>query len=94
MRLAFLIVLALGPLLSACDNSCQRVCSRMARHAERCGFSVSSEEVEECKEIQAGEASREFRSVCREHNSRREIRSEWSCEDIAFYWGVDPSSVD
>ncbi|TVQ86494.1 MAG: hypothetical protein EA397_20055 [Deltaproteobacteria bacterium] len=93
MRFTLVLMLVAGPLVAACDNSCQKICTRMARHADRCGFDVDSEDIAECKELQAGSASREFRSSCREYNGRRAIEEEWSCEDIAVYWGIDPEAI-
>jgi hypothetical protein len=79
------ILLGFGAL-SGCDNSCQQVCDRMADYATDCGISISADEVEACKDKQAGSESREDRGTCRDVNSRREIEAEWTCDDLNAYW--------
>jgi hypothetical protein len=90
MRLRFSTLAAMVALaatwLAGCDNACQQVCDQMAAYAEDCGISVSDDEVEACKDAQAGSASRDDRSVCRDVNSRRVIEEEWTCDDLSAYW--------
>lgn len=81
-----LALIAVPFLLVGCDNSCQQICDRMAAYAEDCGVTVSKEEISACKDRQAGDASSEDRSACREYNSRAAIEEEWTCDDVQAYW--------
>ena len=73
-------------LLAACQNSCQKICGRMADYAEECGVEISSDEIAACREAQAGAASREDRAICRESGDGATIRDEWSCDDVETYF--------
>lgn len=96
MRLAPIafIGLALTALTAGCDNSCQQICDRMANYAEDCGIDVSREDVQACKDAQAGSASRDDRAVCRENNGRSDIRDEWDCEEVGAYFNVTTSAPE
>ena len=72
--------------LTACRNSCQQICPRMAAYAEDCGFTVTSEEVGACMAAQAGAESKEDRQICREAGDRATLREEWTCDDLSDYW--------
>jgi hypothetical protein len=89
MRVATVTPLLALVLLSACDNSCQKICTRMARYAEECGFQVAEGDLADCKSEQGTPEARELRAVCRDYNARSTIQAEYSCDDVAFYWGVD-----
>lgn len=82
------VVLAVGAstLLASCDNSCQQICDRMARYAEECDIEVSKEDIQACKDAQAGSNSSEDRAACRENNSGSDIRDEWECSELRAYF--------
>jgi hypothetical protein len=87
MRPLLFALIALPGLLAACDNSCQQICDRMASYAENdCGITVSKDDIQACKDEQAGSASRDDRAVCREFNSKKTIAEEWDCEELSAYW--------
>lgn len=95
-----ILPLVMGALLSlsACRNSCQQICPRMAAYAEDCGFTVPAGQVSECVAAQAGAASRDDRAVCRSEGDRGTIRDEFTCEDLEDYWATaafldDPAVV-
>jgi len=96
MRLLFPL-LVIGAL-TACRNSCQQICPRMAAYAEDCGFEISQEEVSACVASQSGSASRDDRAICREAGDRGTLRDEWTCDDLADYWArtapVDTGAAD
>jgi hypothetical protein len=75
--------------LTACDNACQSICTRMARYAEDCGYTVAEGDLEDCKAEQSTPEARELNGVCRDYNSQATIEAEYTCEEIAFYWGVE-----
>lgn len=79
-------LLLLAALLPGCQNSCQRICGKMASYAKECDFDVSSEDLKACREAQAGEASKEDRKVCRDFGNAQTIREEWTCEDLEDYF--------
>jgi hypothetical protein len=84
------VLLLIPGLLTACDNACQNLCDRMARHAEEvCGIEISREEIQACKDEQAGRESRASRPVCRENNSISTIEEEWEDDELCAYWGVE-----
>ena len=85
------IALMLGGLmLSGCNNSCQMLCVRIAKVAETdCGIPVPDEDIATCIDRQAGAASRDDRSTCRSANSLDDIRAEWSCDDMAYFLGLE-----
>jgi len=93
MRLALATTLLVLPLFAACNNPCQKVCTRMARYAEDCGLRISDGDVADCK-ANLSEESSDVRSFCREFNSTSAIESEWTCDDVAFYWSVEPSTTE
>ena len=93
MRLTLATLLLVLPLFSACDNSCQKVCTRMARYAEECGLAVSDGDVADCKEALSEEGP-EVRSFCRDFNSQAAIENDWTCDDVAFYWNAEPQSAE
>ena len=88
--LAFLF-LAWG---GGCHNSCQALCVRLANVAEAdCGISVPAEDLADCIERQAGSESRSDRKTCRTSNAKSEIRDEWTCEDMAYFFGAAVSAA-
>jgi len=87
----FSALIGLASLTAGCDNSCQQICDRMARYAEDCDFEISREDIQACKDAQAGASSRDDRAICREFNSSNVIREEWDCDDIRAYLN-DPGS--
>lgn len=84
--------------LTACRNACQEICPRMARYAEDCGFTVSTDEVRACVQAQSGSASRDDRAICRDAGNRSTLRDEWTCDDLSDYWArvapVDTGTPD
>ena len=77
----------MAAFIAGCDNSCQQICDRMAAYAENeCGLTVTKEDIELCKDEQAGAASRDDRAVCRQFNSKKTIQAEWDCEELSAYW--------
>ncbi|TNE84539.1 MAG: hypothetical protein EP330_29055 [Deltaproteobacteria bacterium] len=80
-----LLVLTLA-LLGGCQNSCQQICSRMARFAEDCGHTVPQAQIQACIDAQAGAASADDRATCREFGSLSDIEAEWTCDDVAVYF--------
>lgn len=93
MRLVLAASLLALPLVAACDNSCQKICNRMARYAEDCGLRVGDGDVADCK-ANLRDESREVRSFCRDFNSSSAISSDWTCDDVAFYWNVEPPATE
>jgi hypothetical protein len=88
-------VLMLAPLFaSGCHNSCQQICNTMKKYADECGVEVQNSELSACFERQAGKASRDNRSVCREFGDMDSIQQEWSCADVEEYWQVDAPEDD
>ncbi len=85
---SLLLACAVAPLvvLAGCQNSCQRVCVRLADYAEECGHSVSSSELTECFQ-QESAATADERERCRDFGDAQTMRQEWTCEDIDAYWG-------
>ncbi|MCO4745713.1 MAG: hypothetical protein KC912_13050 [Proteobacteria bacterium] len=86
MRPLLIAGITILTLLSGCQNSCQQVCSRMAKFAEDCGHTVPSDQVRACIEGQAGSASAEDRQTCRSFGSLSDIESEWTCDDVSVYF--------
>lgn len=80
-------LLILTLTLAGCQNSCQQICSRMAEFAEDCGHTVPGDQVKACIEAQAGSASADDRQTCRAFGSLSSIETEWTCEDVAVYFG-------
>ena len=87
---------ALGIGLAAaggCQNACQEICGRMADYAtEDCGITVADSEIDACVERQSADAEREELKVCRDFGDAEVIRAQWSCEDLADYWGAAPEA--
>jgi hypothetical protein len=92
MRPVLAFFLLVPAMLVGCDNSCQQVCDVMARYAEDCGVTVSSDEVQDCKDRQAGAASRDDRGTCRTYNGRSAMEDQLDCEELSAYWTDAPSS--
>ena len=88
MRTVILLALV-STLATACQNSCQQVCVRMADYAEECGLTVSGGELAECIEEQS-DVEREDIQVCQNFGELVTIRSEWSCDDMTSYWPAVP----
>ncbi len=89
MRLRTLAILSLLGS-GACNNSCQALCVRLAHVAETDGGIVfPAEDLTACIEEQAGSESRDDRKTCRSSNSKSDIRDEWTCEDMDYFFGVD-----
>lgn len=82
LRAAPLIVAVLAN--AGCHNACQRLCVRMKDYAEECGQTVSDAELTECLDARADEGEN---NVCRDFGSADILRNEWTCDDIAIYWG-------
>jgi hypothetical protein len=88
-------ILLVVPLLgSGCNNSCQQICTTMKKYAKDCGLNVDASEVSECVSRQAGKASRNDRAACRAFGDIDSIQEEWTCEDVAEYWGGGLSEDD
>ena len=84
--LAVLFVGALG------CSPCKSLCDDMAKFAEdTCGYTITSEMVSECKEVQ-GEKTREERQDCRQ--VRPVLEEEWDCEELESYFSDSPQSND
>ncbi|MFK7930984.1 MAG: hypothetical protein AB8H79_22555 [Myxococcota bacterium] len=94
MRPVLVAILALPALFAGCDNSCQQVCDRMAKYAEECSLPVTKDDIEACKDAQAGKASADDRAVCREFNSKRVIEQEWDCDDMRAYWTEQTANAE
>ncbi len=93
MRRLLLLAVSLMALPS-CQNSCQRICSRMAAYARDCGQQVPARQVRACVDAQSGQASRDDRRVCRQSGNAGTLRDEWTCDDLAVYWSrVDSSDT-
>lgn len=88
MRLALACILSALPLVVACNNPCQRICTRMADYAEECGLEVSASDLDACKANQATDEALELKPFCRDFNDRASIESEWTCDEVAFYWNT------
>lgn len=80
------LILFASVLLGGCQNSCQQVCSRMAKFAEDCGHDVGGDQIQACIDGQAGTASAEDRQTCREFGSLSAIEEEWTCDDVGVYF--------
>lgn len=95
MRTLLAVFIVLPAVIAGCDNSCQQICDRMAAYAENeCGLTVTKEDVDLCKDEQAGKASRDDRAICREFNGRQTIEEEWDCEELSAYWPGDGSAPE
>lgn len=79
---------------SACQNSCQKICTRMAAYARECGYEVTSAELQTCREQQEGDASADDRAICRQLGDADDIRASLTCEDLAPYWRVQSIDTD
>ena len=53
------------------------------------GIVIPAEDLATCIEEQAGAESRNDRKTCRSSNSKSDIRDEWTCEDMDYFFGVD-----
>ena len=73
-------------------SPCKSLCDDMAKFAEdTCGYTVTSDMVSECKEVQ-GEKTREERQDCRQ--VRPVLEEEWDCEELEIYFSDSPQSND
>lgn len=73
---------ALG-LLAACNNPCQAVCVEMAQYADECGYTVSPDEVQACRDANAGaELDNERAQQCIEANDPQKLREWWTCDEL------------
>ena len=94
MRAGALAIAAIVGLTAGCRNSCQEVCVRMADYAEECGFTVPEAELDACIEAQASDLDAADKQACREFGTPELIRNEWTCDDLALYWGADEGGGD
>ena len=88
MRTAPMVLVALLAA-TGCKNSCQVICVRMADYADECGFSVPDAEVAACIDAQASGLEKDDRQACRDYGSPEAIHNEWTCDELARYWGVE-----
>jgi hypothetical protein len=64
----------------------------MADYAtEDCGLTVADSEIDACVERQSAGLEREDAKACREFGDAETIRTQWSCDDLADYWGAAPA---
>lgn len=80
------LLLGLAALQAGCRNECQELCLRLADYAVECGQSVPEAEIDACVEQ---EASASDKKVCRDFGDVETIRNEWTCDDLAVYWGSE-----
>jgi uncharacterized Fe-S cluster-containing MiaB family protein len=93
MRQASLLIVALLAA-AGCRNSCQQICVRMADYADECGFSVPDDQLAACIDEQASGLEKEDRQACRDFGTPEAIRNEWTCDELARYWGSDEAGDD
>jgi hypothetical protein len=76
--------LALLALVAGCDNPCQSLCVEMAQYADECGFEVSNDQVQECRDANATATLTDERAqTCIERSDPVALREWWSCDDLA-----------
>lgn len=83
VRLLPLASLVLVALLSACNNPCQGICTRIAAYARECGFEPTADDMAQCREEYAtanlveGDAE-----DCVEASDPVQLREWWTCEEL------------
>ncbi len=78
-----LLALAALPLLGACNNPCQAMCVEMANYAEECGYTVSSDELQSCRDSFATETLTDARAQqCITASDADQLREWWTCEEL------------
>ena len=82
LRLALSSLLLLG----AC-SPCTQTCDLMADYAEECGYTVTSQAVDQCKADQRDPTV--DRATCRQANDADALREAWSCDDVGDYFSQD-----
>lgn len=80
-------------VMPGCENSCQRICRRMAAYARDCGYDVSRDAVRACVDAQAGQASAGDRATCRRYGDRADLRAQWTCDDVGAYFDTASSNA-
>ncbi len=87
--LSAVTLLGFTALASGCNNACQALCNEMYDYALECGHPVTKDELKACKQDQSNQNTpRTERQLCRQYYA--DMRSEWTCEDLADYWDEDP----
>lgn len=69
----------LAALLGGCNNPCQQLCLEIADYASECGYTVSAEDLSECR---ATYAASEQTDACTE-SLDADVREWWTCDDVA-----------
>ena len=74
-------------------SPCKLLCSDMADLAESCGYEITTEMMQECRDQQSGKSLAE-RGDCRA--VRPSLEEEWDCDEVAAYFddSSPPSSDD
>ena len=84
------VILGLALLGAAgCKNSCVAVCDEMEAYAAECEITMAETELKACYDSQKGSESRNNRATCSEFGDGEVIREEWTCADLAYFWGVE-----
>ena len=73
--------LAAFVLLAACNNPCQSMCVEMANYAQECGYDVSSDELQACRDAIA-EVTDELAQECITASDPDQLREWWTCDDL------------
>ena len=90
------IILASVPLLLwSCHNTCQDLCKEMAAYAEsdKCQYTLSDDELKVCiRDHSRDKLADGDLGVCEDFADT--VADEWTCDDLAPYFGQGDESGD
>jgi hypothetical protein len=70
--------------LSGCGNPCQDLCTDMADYATECGYTVTADDIQGCRDQYASaNLTPESVAACSENSDPEAMREWWSCDDVA-----------
>lgn len=72
--------------LAGCHNACQDLCKTMADYATECGHPVTDADLDACYARQSN-PEHDDAKACRDFGDPASVRNQWSCDEIALYFG-------